>query len=81
MRSSQVPAELRRVTCKNASLQDCPAMYLLEALAVDAGLPTTQQLLQNVGNAPVLASFAPRIYQGDNCWELKNSAAVDPLMN
>ncbi|KAK9845145.1 hypothetical protein WJX84_004328 [Apatococcus fuscideae] len=62
--------------------QDCPGLYLLEALAVEAGQPTTRELLSSVGNAPVLQVFAPRAYQADNSWQsMKDAAAVDPRMN
>lgn len=63
-------------------LQDCPGLYLLEALAVNAGKRPTAELLRDVGNAPVLATFAPRAYQSADSWQvLKHAAAVDPRMN
>ncbi|KAK9844735.1 hypothetical protein WJX74_006153 [Apatococcus lobatus] len=62
--------------------QDCPGMYLLEALAVNAGQPTTREVLSRVGNAPVLATFAAQVYQNSNSWQtMRAAAAVDPRMN
>ena len=66
----------------NGQLQDCPGMYLLEALAVSAGQPTTRELLSRVGKAPVLPSFAAQVYQHNNSWRtMRDAAALDPCMN
>ncbi len=65
----------------SAWLQDCPGLYVLEALAVQAGLPTTCEVLQRVGAAPILTAFAPRKYQVPKSWDMKDAAAVDPRMN
>ncbi|KAK9852850.1 hypothetical protein WJX84_000429 [Apatococcus fuscideae] len=62
--------------------QDCPGLYLLEALAVEAGQPTTRELLSSVGNAPVLQAFAPHAYQAADSWQsMKHAAAIDTRMN
>ncbi|KAK9840719.1 hypothetical protein WJX84_003301 [Apatococcus fuscideae] len=62
--------------------QDCPGLYLLEALAIDAGKRSTADLLSSVGSAPVLATFAPRMYQSADSWRvMRDAASVDPRMN